>query len=142
MAEGKIDRARPEEAIRYLTGSQFAFASAVAGIAEREKPAGNVMVGPFWAESMMFAEVFYRIGSIQIAGTARIYQIPFFAIVCDYVIIGDEMFATGAYLTKEPYSISSIFVQDLVKIFALALTIVGLIAIHLGSNVFIEFLKW
>jgi len=142
MAEGKLDRARPEEAIRYLSGSQFAFASAVVGIAEREKPAGNVMVGPFYAESMMFSEVFYRIGAIQVAGTARIYQIPFFAIICDYVIIGDEMFATGAYLTKEPYGVSSIFVQDLFKVFALALTIVGLIAIHLGSKVLIDFLQW
>ncbi|MEM2183705.1 MAG: DUF6754 domain-containing protein [Candidatus Methanomethylicia archaeon] len=141
-SEGKLDRAKPEHDIRYLSGSQFAFAAAVQGIAERERPAANVMVGPFWAESMMFAETFYRVGSIQVAGTARIYQIPFFAVVCDYVIIGDEMFAAGAYLSKEPSAMSSIFIQDLAKLFALALSIFGaLILTFTGYKGIIDFLK-
>lgn len=143
MSEGKIDRAKPEESIRYLSGSQFAFAAAVQGIAERERPAANVMVGPFWAESMMFAETFYRVGSIQVAGTARVFQIPFFAVVCDYVLIGDEMFAAGAYLSKEPSSISSIFTQDLLKIFALTLSFIGaLVFTFTGYRGIIDFLRW
>jgi len=143
VSAGKAERAKPEQDIRYLSGSQFAFAAAVQGIAERERPAANVMVGPFWAESMMFAETFYRIGAIQVAGTARIYQIPFFAIVCDYVIIGDEMFAAGAYLSREPSAMASIFIQDLVKLFALAVCIIGtLIFTFTGYRGIIDFLKW
>jgi len=142
VAEGKAEEARPEEAIRYLSGSQFAYAAAVQGIAEREKPAANIMVGPFYAESLIFAETFYRIGSMQIAGTARAYQIPFFAIICDYVLIGEECYAAGAYLTKDPAQTGSIFVQDLGKLFALIVGLLGVLLYNAGSKIIIDFLKW
>lgn len=67
-------------------------------MASRMWPAANIMIGPFWAKSMMFAETFHRVGSMQVGGTARMYQIPFFAALCDYVLIGEEMFAAGDYL--------------------------------------------
>ncbi|TFH16217.1 hypothetical protein E4H04_06965, partial [Candidatus Bathyarchaeota archaeon] len=101
LKAGKIDEFMPDESVRYLSGEQFAYASAVQGIAEREKPAANIMIGPFYAESMLFAETFNRIGSIQLAGTARGYQIPFFAVICDYLLISEEIYAAGAYLSKD-----------------------------------------
>jgi len=142
LAEGKPEKARPEEAIRYLSSSQFAYAAAVQGIAERERPAANIMVGPFYAESLIFAETFFRIGAIQIAGTARAYQIPFFAIVADYVLIGEECYAAGAYLTRDPAQTSSLFVQDLGKLFALIFGLLGALLYSAGSTAILDFLKW
>jgi len=142
LAEGMPERARPEEAIRYLSSEQFAFAAAVQGIAERERPAANIMVGPFYAESLIFAETFFRIGAIQIAGTARAYQIPFFAIVADYVLIGEECYAAGAYLTRDPAQTSSLFVQDLGKLFALIFGLLGVLLYSAGSTAILDFLKW
>ena len=105
VKEGKADAFKPEEQIVYMSGEQFAYASAVQGFAERERPAANIMIGPFYAESMLFAETFFRIGAIQLAGTARGYQIPFFAVVCDYLLIAEEIYAAGAYLSKDPIQV-------------------------------------
>ncbi len=140
LAEGRPEEAKPEEAIRYLSGTQFAYAAAVQGIAERERPAANIMVGPFYAESLIFAETFFRIGAIQVGGTARLYQIPFFAIVCDYVLIGEECYAAGAYLTKEPSQTASIFVQDLGKMVAIILSIIGALLSTGGVKVIVDLL--
>ncbi|MCS7385563.1 MAG: hypothetical protein NDF55_02320 [archaeon GB-1867-005] len=141
LAEGRPEEAKPEEAIRYLSSDQFAYAAAVQGIAERERPAANIMVGPFYAESLIFAETFFRVGAIQIAGTARLYQIPFFAIVCDYVLIGEECYAAGAYLTKDPSHTGSLFVQDLGKLVAIVLGVIGALLTSAGSKAIVDLLS-
>lgn len=137
---GKPEEFQPEEQVRYLSGQQFAYASAVQGIAERERPAANIMIGPFYAESMLFAETFNRIGSIQLAGTARGYQIPFFAIICDYLLISEEIYAAGAYLSKDPLTSGTIMGQDYGKIVALILMILGVLASTFGSSIIVDLL--
>jgi hypothetical protein len=105
-SEGKLEDLDVDEQLPYLSSEQFAWAGGVIGMAARLRPAANIMIGPFWAESMMFAETFDRIGAMQVGGTARMYQIPFFAALCDY-------------------QIGSIASQDWYKIAALILIIVG-----------------
>jgi len=131
---GKPEEFHAEESVRYLSGEQFAYASAVQGIAERERPAANIMIGPFYAESMLFSETFNRIGSIQLAGTARGYQIPFFAVVCDYLLIAEEIYAAGAYLSGDPVQVGTTRGQDYGKILALILMILGILATAAGSS--------
>jgi len=138
---GKADAFDAEGQIRYLTGEQFAYATAVQGIAERERPAANIMIGPFYAESMMFSETFFRIGAIQLAGTARGYQIPFFAVICDYLLIAEEIYAAGAYLSKDPVQCGSIQGQDIGKIIGWILMFVGVLATAAGSPIIINLLK-
>ncbi|RLE50995.1 MAG: hypothetical protein DRJ21_01020, partial [Candidatus Methanomethylicota archaeon] len=67
-------------------------------------------------------------------------QIPFFAIVCDYVLIGEECYAAGAYLTKEPSQTASIFVQDLGKMVAIILSIIGALLSTGGVKVIVDLL--
>jgi hypothetical protein len=131
---GKPEEFHADEQVRYLSGEQFAYASAVQGIAERERPAANIMIGPFYAESMLFSETFQRIGSIQLAGTARGYQIPFFAVVCDYLLIAEEIYAAGAYLSGDPVQVGTTRGQDYGKIVALILMILGVLATAAGSS--------
>lgn len=140
-AEDKIEELDVDEQIPYLSGTQFAYASGVIGMAARMKPAGNIMMGPFWAESMMFAESFNRAGAMQIGGTARMYQIPFFAALCDYVLIGEELFAAGAYVSGDPQQVGSIAAQDWYKLVAIALSILGAILATAGITVIGDILK-
>jgi len=138
---GKADAFNAEDQIRYLSGEQFAYAAAVQGFAERERPAANIMIGPFYAESQLFAETFFRVGAIQLAGTARGYQIPFFAVVCDYLLIAEEIYAAGAYLSKDALQCGSIQGQDLGKIVAWILMFVGVLATAAGTPIIINLLK-
>lgn len=141
LRAGKPDAFNPEEQVRYMSGDQFAYSSAVQGYAERERPAANIMIGPFYAESQLFAETFFRVGSISLAGTARGYQIPFFAVVCDYLLIAEEIYAAGAYLSKDPIQVGSIRGQDLGKLVAWILMFIGVLATVVGSPVIINLLK-
>jgi hypothetical protein len=134
-AEGKIDELDLDEQVPYLSGTQFAWASGVIGMAARMRPAGNIMIGPFWAESMMFAETFDRVGSMQVGGTARMYQIPFFAALCDYVLIGEEVFAAGAYVSGDAQQIGSIASQDWYKLAAMIIMILGAFLATAGVSI-------
>lgn len=140
VAEGRADSFNPDD-VRYMSDDQFAYASGVLGIMAREKVATNVMMGAFWAESLIFAEAGAITGSIQIAGTANTHQIPFFVAACDYALIGEELFAASAYLSKDPVLLGNLVGQDFGKIFAVAAMILGSIMATAGSNVLRDMLR-
>ena len=111
---GRPDLFDPDS-VYYVTDSQFGYASAVCGIMVREKPATNFFLGMFWAESLILAETGATTGAIQIAGTDAITQLPFFITACDYTLIGEELYAASAYLSREPILVSTIRAQDIMK---------------------------
>lgn len=133
QAEGKPDRYNPDD-IRFLSSAQFAYAAGVMGIMEREKPGCAFLIGGFWAESLMFAEVGNAVGAIQIAGTANLHQIQFFVAACDYTLIGEEIFAVGAYFSQDPIRRGSIAGQDFGKIVAIVLILIGVLVSTFGSG--------
>ena len=57
--------------MRYVSPEQFAYVAAVTGIMLRDKPAANIFLGAFFAESLLLAETGFATGAIQIAGTAQ-----------------------------------------------------------------------
>lgn len=122
--QGRHELYRPED-IAYLSGEQFAFASGYMGIAHREEVAACFLFGTFAAESLILAEAGQQVGAIQVAGTVSNEQIPFFITTCDYTIIGEELYATGAYLSGDPVQTGSLRGQDVGKVVILALIIAG-----------------
>jgi hypothetical protein len=124
--------------IRYVAGEQFAYVAAVNGIMLREKPAACVYMGAFYAESLLLAETGFAAGAIQISGTANPEQLPFFIAACDYTLMGEELFAASAYLSKEPLLLGSLKGQDLIKILLVACIIIGVAfeVFHVGNGFF------
>ena len=124
-----LDAGRPdaydESNIWFLSQSQFAYAAGVNGIMLREKTATNFYLGMFFAESLILAETGNIAGSIQIAGTDAVVQLPFFITSCDYTLIGEEFYAASAYLSREPKLLGSIKAQDLGKAGLITLIILG-----------------
>ncbi len=118
ISEGRPDKFK-EDYVRYLTEAQFGFAAAVNGIILREKPATNFFIGRFWAESLIMAETGAQTGAFQIAGTDSVLQLPFFVTACDYTLIGEELYAASAYLSREPLLLGSLKAQDYGKLIAL-----------------------
>ena len=119
-AEGSPDKFK-EEYVRYITEAQFGFAAAITGIMIREKPATNFLIGRFWAESLIMAETGAQTGAFQIAGTDSVLQLPFFVTACDYTLMGEELYAASAYLSREPVLLGSLKAQDYGKLCALVL---------------------
>lgn len=130
-AAGRPDAYKRDD-VFFITTSQFGFAAAVDGIMMREKPATNLFLGMFWAESLILAETGNMSGAIQIAGTDAVAQLPFFVTACDYTIIGEELYAASAYISKEPLLLGSLKAQDLGKVAILAFVFIGFFPIFLN----------
>jgi hypothetical protein len=109
--------------VYFLTQDQFSYTAAVCGIMVRDKPAANFLMGYYYAESLLLAETGQSTGAIQIAGTDSQAQLPFFITTCDYTLIGEELYAASAYLSREPLLLGSLKGQDLVKALMMLLII-------------------
>lgn len=132
---GKPDMYEPKD-VFFITQDQFPYTAAVNGIILREKPATNFYMGMFYAESLVLAETGFIAGSIQIAGTDQLIQIPFFVCTCDYVLMGEELYAASAYLSKEPQQLGTLKAQDWGKVVVVLLIIIGTVCSTIGWNWF------
>jgi Domain of unknown function (DUF6754) len=132
-AEGRPELYNAED-VRFLSDSQFAYAAGVVGIIHREQVASNFMFGYYYAESLILAEAGHEVGAIQVAGTTKTTQVPFFITSCDYTIIGDEYYAATAYLSREPVLLGSLIGQDYGKILILVIILVGALAALLSAT--------
>lgn len=133
---GKPDLFR-EDANFFITADQFSYTASVDGIMLRTKPAANFFMGAYFAEALLLTETGASTGAIQIAGTDSDHQLPFFVTTCDYTLIGEELYAASAYLSREAVQVGTLLGQDIGKLTVLSLIAIGSIAatLKLGFNV-------
>ena len=124
LEAGKPDLFK-EDANFFITADQFSYTAAVDGIMLRKKPAANFFMGSYFAESLLLTETGASTGAIQIAGTDSDHQLPFFVTTCDYTLIGEELYAASAYLSKEPIQIGTLRGQDIGKAVILSVILIG-----------------
>jgi hypothetical protein len=132
---GRADAYSPDQ-VRYVTTEQFAYVAAVNGMMLRDRPAANLLLGAFFAESLLLAETGHSIGAIQIAGTANVHQMPFFVVACDYTLIGEEYYAASALLSNEPLLLGSLKSADIVKLLLIVAIVIGCILYTFGNPTF------
>jgi len=135
LAAGKPDMFT-EKTVQFFSSDQFAYSASCMGFITREHVAANIMVGAFWAESLLIAEAGAAVGAIQIAGTANLHQIPFMVAACDYTLIGEELFAGGAYLSQDKLKLGSMAAQDYLKIISIVLLLLGALSATAQSDFF------
>jgi hypothetical protein len=126
-AEGKPELFNQED-IKYYPEQSYTIGGV--GVMEGENVKANIFAGAFAHEAIIFAECGYYVGAFQVAcvvGTAYAF-LP----ACDYCMIGEELLASGAYLSKDPIQLACFSGQDFGKILAIATIIVGLIATAAG----------
>lgn len=140
IEEGKPD-AYDRDMVRYVAGEQFAFTATVNGYMMRERPATNIFMGAFFAESLLLAETGNAAGSIQIAGTAQPSQLPFFIAACDYTLMGEELYAASAYLSREPLLLGGLKGQDFIKILLITAILTGVVIASSNSETLTELYK-
>jgi Domain of unknown function (DUF6754) len=132
-----LSAGRPEayndDRITYISEEQFAYVAYLTGYMVRERPAACFYAGTFFAESLILAETGNSIGAIQVAGTNEAAQLPFFVAACDYTLIGEELFAASAYLSREPHQLGSLKGQDAGKVLAGVLLTIGCLVATLAA---------
>ncbi len=131
LEAGKPD-AFKDDSNFFITSDQFSYTAAVDGIMLRRKPAANFFMGSYFAESLLLTETGASTGAIQIAGTDSDHQLPFFVTTCDYTLIGEELYAASAYLSREPVQVGTLRGQDIGKAIILGVLAVGIVLATAG----------
>lgn len=132
---------RPEN-VRFISTATSAYVTGVQSIVERERCAGNISVGQSSGYMfMLFARAKTLVKDVmQMGGTAKVLNTPHLVATCDYVLIGEELYASQAYLTKDPELLAAVYSQDIFKIIFLVILLLGLLAAAAGSDVLTKIL--
>jgi len=116
-----------DENCRFLSQHYIVHAMMTAAIIENEDAASAFFLGQFGLQSLLMTEPGARRGVIQIAGDTGVFQMPFFIASCDYVLIGEELFAASAYVSSDPTIRGSLVAQDRFKLVLLLLVVFGVL---------------
>ncbi|CUQ67818.1 DUF6754 domain-containing protein [Candidatus Nitrospira inopinata] len=141
LEAGKPDLYK-EDSNFFITSDQFSYTAAVDGIMLRKRPAANFFMGSYFAESLLLTETGASTGAIQIAGTDSDHQLPFFVTTCDYTLIGEELYAASAYLSREPVQVGTLRGQDVGKALILGVLIIGTVLATIGVAAEAEWPRW
>jgi hypothetical protein len=140
MQAGKID-AYSDDMVQFISEDRWGFTAGVVGLIRREKPAGAFLTGNFAGESLVIAETAVSEGAILISGTTNMLQIPFFVAASDYSLIGEELIAVGAYLSREPKQLASLVGEDWIKIAVVALLLTGSFMVTAGNSSLVKLMQ-
>jgi len=132
-AEGKIAEYDPMETVKYLpAGADRMY---IINNMWSEQIAGAFFLGSWYHKAVIYTENAARVGALSLGGTDTTHNIPFLVAICDYSIIGEELYALGAYLSEDPTQSSSLVGQDIGKYLAVILIILGAVLISAGIDI-------
>ncbi len=98
--------------VHFIAPQPLAYAAGVTGLLVRESLSGNVMVGSFGDEYLLMGEIGAQRGIHQIVGTTDPRTLPFVYATADEALIGEEIFAGGAYTARQPIQVGSLLAED------------------------------
>ena len=101
--------------VRYVAASPFPYAAGVMDILATEETSASVMAGVFGPEAAFIAEEGSKQGFLQVAGAADPTPLGVLYPSVNHLLIGEEMFAAGAYIGEQPSHIASLLAQDIVR---------------------------
>lgn len=124
-----------QDPIAYMAGTNY--------IVREQQVSGSLMLGRFGAEYLLAGDTLARRNLPQVVGSSQVEALPLMAGTAglDNVLIGEEIYATPAYLDREPARLASLQVQDWLRIAIIALIIAGAIAATVGFNIGDYFLR-
>jgi hypothetical protein len=114
-----------EDMINYVGDQQRSFMATVMGYFAREKPAVSFIFGAMFWESIVLLGSAAMHGIMQIGGTPRLYYQPYYVCMCDYVSIGEELYAIAARARGDLPNLGSIAGQDYMKVIGMVFVIIS-----------------
>jgi hypothetical protein len=113
-----------------ITGISFT-AGTMLTIADRPLQA-NLLAGHFGSEAALIADAADRSGQMTVAGSDNLPAQAAFLAAADETLIGEELFAGGAYLQAGPAHKASLLAQDALRWLIILLVLAGVILKLLG----------
>lgn len=131
-AAGKPEMYAPGKYVRWFGGDQFAYAVGSAGQIMATKPSVILYAGYFLFDVIVSGDTGSRVGAVQIGGTLG--SMEMISMMCDYIFIGEELYAASAAITQDKMSMATIAGQDWIKILAVGLMVLGALVKMAGSD--------
>lgn len=96
------------------------YAAGASDIVNRAELGSNLMIGRFGAELAIVTESAERGDMEQVIGSDDPTAMALAVLATDKVLLGEEVFASGAYLHGGPVQLASIQLQDILRVMAIA----------------------
>jgi hypothetical protein len=116
--------------VRFMAGDgfPFAFAAGVTHLLNDQQLASSVLAGHFGAEVALIGEAAARSGLEQIVASDDPQALAASLPMAGHVIVGEELFAAGAYLQADAAQLASLQVQDILRLFVAAAIVLAALA--------------
>ncbi|MCB0163241.1 MAG: hypothetical protein KDI79_03375 [Anaerolineae bacterium] len=129
------DKAKAAEAyrdIRWIAPQPAAYAAGVMNLLSTDDVETNIMIGKFGDEYLLMGETAARQGTAHVGGASDPNTLPFIYATAQETLLGEEIYAGGAYLQKRPVHIASLLAQDTMRWIVGIVILAGVVATSLG----------
>lgn len=110
----------------------WAYAAGTMRLLTQQKLVANVMVGYFGDEFLLLGETGAQRNLTQIGGTSNPNVLPFVNATMTHPLIGEEIYAGGAYLSEKPGHMTSLLAQDMMRWSLVAGIVIAIVFKTLG----------
>lgn len=119
--------------VRFYSTNCYSYNLGCITTIRKEHPACVFMIGAWWSSDMLIVGGAGREeGCMQIAGNVEVAGIASSMTVCDYILMGEEVMAAGAFVSKDIPLLNSIVSGDIAKFIWIALMLVGVALTSIG----------
>jgi hypothetical protein len=136
--EGKSELFDPT-CLRYYGQGALTWTQAVTASYDTEGVGLNLSIGIFYSDCPISLEMAKIKGGLNVGGTGRWIMVYSFAMMCDYVFLGQEIYVAGAMVSGNPIMLAGVFVEEIGKYFSYILLAIGLILALMGVSVATSF---
>jgi hypothetical protein len=116
-----------ETQVQLIAPDPLAYAVGAQDRIDDERTVANVMVGHQGDEVLLMGETGAQRDLLQVGGSDALNAQALLTATADHVVLGEEVFAAGAYLTRRPALIASLQVQDVLRAAAAIAILVGVL---------------
>jgi hypothetical protein len=105
----------------------ISFGAAQTTLQKDEDVAGTILIGSVGAEAVLLAEAGHRQGVVTLAGSDNPAAQAMLFATTDHPLIGEDLFAGGAYIACAPAHVGSLQAQDVIRLLIGGAIILGVI---------------
>jgi hypothetical protein len=113
--------------VRFIAPNPNAYAVGTASLVRQEKVGTSALVGSFGDEYLLLGEAGARDGVVQVAGTAQVHTLPFVFTTAEHPLLGEEIFAAGAYLSGRVAHLAGLMAQDHMRLVVVVVILAGVL---------------
>jgi hypothetical protein len=117
---------------RMIGPTPFSYVAAIPHLLNTEDVSVHLMSGSYGTEGALAADFGKRQNAFVLAGTNDVQSQALLYATADYPLIGEEIFASGAYLDMGPMHDASLRTEDLLRFIIIGLILIGIVLKTIG----------